>query len=61
MRTGPAGPDEPRWQDEMAARRASLSAVWALALGRFRDYLHWVSEPAGDPRREGGETHDRDR
>jgi hypothetical protein len=30
-----------------------VAALWALALGRFRDYLHWatgarMSEAAGD-------------
>jgi hypothetical protein len=61
--------------DELAGRPASLAAVWALALGRFRDYLHWatgagVSEATGDhhgcetardPRQDRGETHDPDR
>jgi len=49
----PPGPGEPPWQDELAGRQASLAALWALALGRFRDYLHWaagalVTEATGD-------------
>jgi len=53
MMARPPGPGEPPWQDEPAGRQASLAALWALALGRFRDYLHWatgawVSEAAGD-------------
>jgi hypothetical protein len=52
-----------------------VAALWALALGRFRDYLHWatgarMSEAAGDheagetapdPHQDRGETHDPDR
>ena len=51
----------------MAGRRMSLTALWALALKRFRDYLHWTAQPAGDPwhdqdpRHDQGETHDPDR
>ena len=53
MMAKPPGPGEPPWQDELAGRQASLAALWALALGRFRDYLHWaagarVSEATGD-------------
>jgi len=49
----PPGPGEPPWRDELAGRQASLAALWALALGRFRDYLHWaagalVTEATGD-------------
>ncbi len=57
------------------AGRRQLAALWALALGRFRDYLHWatgapMSEAAGDhqagetardPCQDQGETHDPDR
>ena len=71
----PPGPGEPPWRDEQADRPASLAALWALALGRFRDYLHWatgarVSETTGDhqargaardPCQDQGETHDPDR
>ena len=45
----------------MAGRRMSLTALWALALKRFRDYLHWAADTAGDPRHDQGETHDPDR
>ena len=53
MMAKPPGPGEPPWQDELAGRQASLAALWALALGRFRDYLHWaagalVTEATGD-------------
>ena len=53
MMTRPPGPGEPPWRDEPAARPASVAALWALALGRFRDYLHWatgarMSEATGD-------------
>ena len=53
MMTRPPGPGEPPCQDEPAAWQASLAALWALALDRFRDYLHWatgawVSEVTGD-------------
>ena len=53
MMARPPGPGEPPSQDEPAGRQASLAALWALALGRFRDYLHWatgawVSEATGD-------------
>ena len=53
MMTRPPGPGEPPWRDEAAGRPASVAALWALALGRFRDYLHWasgarMSEAAGD-------------
>jgi hypothetical protein len=63
MTIRPPGPDEPEWRDELAGRRASLTALWALALGRFRDYVHWAGRrpatppserlmtPAGDPGR----------
>jgi len=75
MMTRPPGPGEPPWRDEAAGRPASVAALWALALGRFRDYLHWatgarMSEAAGDheagetapdPHQDRGETHDPDR
>ena len=53
MTTRPPGPGEPPWRDEPAGRPASVAALWALALGRFRDYLHWttgaqISEATGD-------------
>jgi hypothetical protein len=45
----------------MAGRRTSLAGLWALALERFRDYLHWTAETADDPRYDQGEAHDPDR
>jgi hypothetical protein len=53
MMTRLPGPGEPPWRDEPAGRPASVAALWALALGRFRDYLHWatgarMSEAADD-------------
>jgi hypothetical protein len=53
MMTRPPGPGEPPWRDEAAGRPAPVAALWALALGRFRDYLHWatgarMSEATGD-------------
>jgi hypothetical protein len=42
MTTRPPGPGEPPWR-EPAGRAASVAALWALALGRFRDYLHWAT------------------
>jgi hypothetical protein len=69
MTTGPPGPGEPPWRDDAAGRRASLTALWALALERFRDYLHWTTGPAGrHPAGEAaggscadeGDAHDRD-
>ena len=75
MMTRPPGPGEPPWRDEQAGRPAAVAALWALALGRFRDYLHWATgarmseatadqqarETAPGPRRDRGETHDPDR
>jgi hypothetical protein len=70
MTTGPPGPGEPPWRGEEAGRRASLTTLWALALERFRDYLHWTTGPAGrhpageapgGPRVDEGDAHDRDR
>jgi hypothetical protein len=75
MMTRPPGPGEPPWRDEAAGRPASVAALWALALDRFRDYLHWATgarmneatgdhqarETASDPRQDRGETHDPDR
>ena len=43
MTIRPPGPDDPPGPDELAGRRASLAALWALALERFRDYLHWAA------------------
>jgi hypothetical protein len=63
MMTRPPGPGEPPWRDEAAGRPASVAALWALALGRFRDYLHWatsarMNEAAGDhPAREATGDH----
>jgi len=75
MMTRPPGPGEPPWRDETTGQPASVAALWALALGRFRDYLHWATgawmsdatgdhqarETACDPRQDQGETHDPDR
>jgi hypothetical protein len=61
MTATPPGPGEPPWPDGMAGRRLSLTTLWALALGRFRDYLHWTAETADDPRHDQGEAHDPDR
>jgi hypothetical protein len=64
MTTGPPGPGEPPGPGgagEPAGRAAPLTALWALALARFRDYLHWVTEAAGDPRHDRGGSHDPDR
>ena len=63
MMTRPPGPGEPPWRDEAAGRPAPVAALWALALGRFRDYLHWatgarMSETTGDHlAREGADDH----
>jgi hypothetical protein len=61
MMARPPGPGEPPWQDELAGRQASLAALWALALGRFRDYLHWASDVAGDRTESKERSNDPDR
>jgi hypothetical protein len=69
MTAKPSGPGEPPWQDDLAGRRAPLAALWALALERFRDYLHWATGPPGNQtgteapggrRADQGEAHDLD-
>lgn len=41
-------------------QRAYLTTLWALALARFRDYVHWAAELASDLRAHPGGPHDLD-
>ncbi len=55
---GPGG--QQPGSDLVQPRHAGLAGLWALALGRFRDYLHWTMDVASDPSTKPGGMHDPD-
>ena len=58
-RTRSPGPDN-QDPDETARLQGALAALWSLALGRFRDYMHWTSDLTA-PKADQGGSHDLDR
>src|ERR1017187_752621 len=53
MTITPPGPDE-----RPEAQRPGLNALWTLVVDRFRDYLHWATIVAEDPRHRQGGPHE---